>query len=167
MTGKIVIRMFAFALLIFWMAVICAFSSQDSGESSAVSGAVTRVLAEFFGGGLGNMSESEKAELISSISGPVRKAAHFTEFAILGGLGVLAASTVTGNRRIRFCAPLILCAVWAVQDEIHQLFVPGRSGQITDVLIDTAGGLAGVCTALLIASAALKIKRGRDESLPG
>ena len=29
-------------------------------------------------------------------------------------------------------------------DEVHQLFVPGRSGQISDVILDSAGALAGV-----------------------
>jgi VanZ family protein len=38
----------------------------------------------------------------------------------------------------------ILVAVYATSDEIHQLFVPGRSGEVRDVLIDTSAGLVGV-----------------------
>ncbi|MFR1872919.1 MAG: VanZ family protein [Coprococcus sp.] len=38
---------------------------------------------------------------------------------------------------------MLSAALYAVTDEIHQLFVPGRSGQITDVILDSCGGLIG------------------------
>ena len=40
--------------------------------------------------------------------------------------------------------PWLIAAGYAATDEFHQLFVPGRSGQISDVLLDSAGALAGV-----------------------
>lgn len=40
--------------------------------------------------------------------------------------------------------PWFIAALYAASDEIHQLFVPGRSGQLSDVILDSAGALAGV-----------------------
>ena len=40
--------------------------------------------------------------------------------------------------------PWFIAALYAASDEIHQLFVPGRSGQLSDVILDSAGTLAGV-----------------------
>ena len=70
----------------------------------------------------------------------IRKAAHFTEFAVLGGL-VLASfprrGLPAGSQR------LLAGLLTAMIDETIQLFSPGRSGQITDVWLDLAGFLAG------------------------
>jgi len=42
------------------------------------------------------------------------------------------------------------CFLYACSDEIHQLFVPGRSGKFTDVLIDSAGALLAVLLCFLV-----------------
>jgi len=39
---------------------------------------------------------------------------------------------------------LLSCSLYAVTDEIHQLFVPGRSGELRDVMIDSIAALVGV-----------------------
>ena len=44
----------------------------------------------------------------------------------------------------------VLCTLSAMADETVQLFVPGRSGQVTDVLLDSAGALAGIIFVLLV-----------------
>jgi VanZ family protein len=38
----------------------------------------------------------------------------------------------------------VFCVLYAVSDEVHQLFVPGRGAQVTDVLIDNAGAFVGI-----------------------
>lgn len=70
----------------------------------------------------------------------LRKAAHVTEFAILGALLAAAAA---GLRRRPYLAPYLLGLIWALGDETHQLYVPGRSGELTDVWIDFAGVILG------------------------
>ena len=40
--------------------------------------------------------------------------------------------------------PWGIATAYAVTDEFHQLFVPGRSGQMTDVMIDSGGALVGL-----------------------
>jgi len=46
----------------------------------------------------------------------------------------------------------LLCAIYAVSDEIHQMYVPGRGAQTADVLIDCSGAVAGLFLYWLTAS---------------
>lgn len=72
----------------------------------------------------------------------VRACAHFLEYA---GLSVLIYNAL--YRSYGYFRPflsVIISALYAVTDEIHQLFVEGRACQITDVIIDTVGAAAGI-----------------------
>jgi len=88
----------------------------------------------------------ERLELIHLL---VRKASHFTEYAILGFLAFRAFSTSPnpGLRRRWFLASLILIVLYALLDEYHQSFVPSRTASIFDSLIDATGGLAALLMA--------------------
>jgi VanZ family protein len=66
----------------------------------------------------------------------VRKAAHLTEYAILGALLVRALN--------RPAAAAALAIAYAATDELHQHFVPGRTGAVVDVLIDAVGVVVGI-----------------------
>ena len=72
-----------------------------------------------------------------------RKAAHFIEYAILAFLAKRAfiSSTRESLRNHWFAASLVFVAAVAGIDELHQSFVPARTGSIYDSLIDLAGGL--------------------------
>lgn len=73
----------------------------------------------------------------------VRKSAHFTEYAILGGL--LFRAFRAGNLvRWRFKWALYsfaFAAAWALLDELHQSFTQKRGGSIWDSLLDSSGAL--------------------------
>lgn len=57
----------------------------------------------------------------------------------------------------------VFSCIYASSDEIHQLFVPGRAGQVRDVLIDTSGAVAGILLAILIRKIWLKaVRKNRD-----
>lgn len=76
----------------------------------------------------------------------VRKGAHIVAYFILGMLVYNALRYVRMQWRYTTTAKLaaILCTLYAITDEIHQLFVPGRSGEVRDVLIDSCAALVGV-----------------------
>ena len=80
----------------------------------------------------------------------IRKLAHFTEFAVLGVL----AGALFGGRCQHLWTGLLFAAmtgiVTALCDETIQLFVEGRSGQISDVWIDVAGASTGAVLALAV-----------------
>ena len=77
-------------------------------------------------------------------------------------LGLLTAGTFIGRRTSIFVGILVpwcIASAYAATDEIHQLFVPGRSGQVSDVLLDSAGVLAGL---LVLAGVRLLRQRQRE-----
>lgn len=81
----------------------------------------------------------------------VRKTAHFFMFC---GLGILVLCTIRsyyGRPHIRvYASAWLFCIFCAVCDEFHQLFVPGRGAQLSDVCLDSAGALTGVAIAFLV-----------------
>jgi VanZ family protein len=75
---------------------------------------------------------------------------HGVVFLVLGFL-VQNAVTVSGARRARaFAISLAICVVYAVSDEVHQLFVPGRAFQTSDLMMDTIGSITGILMALVV-----------------
>ena len=95
----------------------------------------------------------------------VRKAAHFSEFAALGfcmcGLFLSLPWKGSDNRLRAPAAPAALaaCALTACIDECIQLFNPGRSPKLTDVLLDTCGAAFGIAVLLLISFITHKRKK--------
>jgi VanZ family protein len=84
----------------------------------------------------------------SSVPGRFAVAGHLAEYAVFGFLVFLAVTRTGAERRAAWIA-LLLCSAYAVTDEVHQLFVPGRSADPLDWTADTIGSAAGVCAALI------------------
>jgi VanZ family protein len=77
-----------------------------------------------------------------------RKCCHVTEYAIFGLL-VFRALSISKKELPpvawpRLCGALLIVFLYASSDEFHQRFVPTRTAKFSDVLIDTAGGAAGL-----------------------
>lgn len=145
-----------FALLtIATMVCIFIFSCENSDNSSETSGRFVKIALKIFYSGFEDMSAAEQAEILSSLSHIIRKTAHFTIFAALGFF-----SSMTVGRRRAFgkasLAVLIFCFAYAVSDEFHQYFVPGRACMLADILLDTLGSAGGISLSLLL----LNRKRG-------
>lgn len=73
-----------------------------------------------------------------------RKIAHGVEYAVLGWLTFRAFERTGLRRGGAAVSALILSALYAASDEIHQQFVPGRQAAVVDGLIDTFGALVGI-----------------------
>ena len=105
------------------------------------------------------LRDSEKIALWAQWSRIVRKWGHFCIFATLGFF-LYAATRVSKFKKISKPAPFTACAslVYAASDELHQRFVPGRSSQFTDVLIDFSGAVFGaaICAAIFRAHRLIK-----------
>lgn len=145
------LRVISPVLLLGWMALIFMLSAETSAESSQTSGSVITVLARFLYPGFENLSAADKAQLVESMQFVTRKAAHFSCYGVLGILSFLSLVTY---RRIRYAVRIALsaavCLLYAVGDEIHQLYVPGRSGELRDICIDFSGALLGILFSALI-----------------
>jgi VanZ family protein len=130
-------RVWRYAPLVLWLCLIF-FASTGELSASNTSLIVRPLLLWLFP----DISEAR----IALAHFLVRKAAHFTEYAILA---LLAARAFTGSfhdalRRRWFSVSLLLVIVYALLDEFHQSFVPSRTASIYDSLIDMAGGLTAL-----------------------
>jgi VanZ family protein len=132
-------RVLSCGLTFLWMALIFYMSSQPAAESRELSRGVTVWIAEII------ERLAPKADIdFRSLHGALRKQAHFWAYLVLGPLvlNALRQSGVKGRRAVVLA--MTVSVVYAITDEIHQLFVPGRSGEVFDVVIDTAGAATGM-----------------------
>ena len=141
-----VIRAILIALIISVMIIIFALSAQDSADSGNASGGFTEALLALFG-----MSREEMGEeAFLAAESFIRSAAHFSEYALLAFLAMLLLATYKLGGARSLVLSVAFAAVYAVTDEIHQIFVPGRAAQISDWLVDTGGALCGALVALAL-----------------
>lgn len=127
-------------LAIIWMGVIFMFSAQVSDESKSSSNKVTSaVVNTVISIKKENISEEKRQKIIEDKTFIVRKTAHFTEYFILGLILILFLQTKEKLTTKYIILAIIFCVLYATSDEIHQLFVDGRSCKIMDILIDTCG----------------------------
>lgn len=80
----------------------------------------------------------------------VRKMAHFCEYTLEGFLLMLCMRVYSRRPLRHITVPMLAGVLTALTDETIQLFSQGRSSQVTDVWLDSAGVLAGILAALLL-----------------
>ena len=133
--------------VIFWL------SSRTTVESAQQSGSILQYLIEIFGDNI----------LTDFI---VRKLAHFLEFT---GLCLLMNIALYQTRKRKsFISATLLTSLYAVTDEVHQLFVEGRACRITDWAIDICGAILGTiafAVIMLLISKVLKSKNTIDRKI--
>ncbi|MGN0625869.1 MAG: VanZ family protein [Oscillospiraceae bacterium] len=141
-------RFLPWALTLLWMGLIFSFSSQNAEQSSHLSGQTAFHTAFWFWPGFSELSAEEQAVWVENAQFLVRKTAHFLVYAVLGALLYWSASSLKQSWRRKVVCAWSVGTVYAIGDEIHQLFVSGRSGQLRDVLLDSAGTAVGILLAL-------------------
>ena len=125
-------RVFKWVLVIGWMSVIFIYSSQPAVISDEKSRFIINVF-KYLGLNLDN--------LLGSLSNfIIRKIGHFTEYTMLYLL-LYNAMKESFKSKTALLASLIILFLYASSDEIHQYFVPGRECRVSDVLLDTCGGV--------------------------
>ena len=137
--------------------IIFGFSSQNGEESGGISSRVTEFILEK-SNTYKNIEENRQDEIFERTEKIIRKIAHLSIYALVGSLLMGLVSTFKLKEKTRILISLILGVLYATSDEIHQLFSPGRSAQITDVYIDTLGVLVGIFVILLFIKVFEKMK---------
>ncbi|HHV45661.1 MAG TPA: VanZ family protein [Tissierellia bacterium] len=137
MSGKKILSISAF---IIWIAVIFLLSAQPKEESNALSMKVAEAVSQTV---LPNRVVEEKGFDLDRLNNTVRTHAHFLSYLVLGIL-TLNLLGVMGISKYRVLISLLICVVYAITDEFHQIFVPGRGAQISDILVDSFGALVGI-----------------------
>lgn len=146
-------------LVLIWMITIFYLSSMDSDQSNTKSKETINVVVENtidVTDNIGITNEPTTKDNINSIvnvlNKPLRKCMHATVYFVLVILVINAFNQMHLLTRVNtYLYSIIICFIYACTDEIHQLYVVGRTGQFIDVLIDTIGALLG-CGVLYVAS---------------
>ncbi len=147
-TKRKIIVSISWLLVTVCMAVIFALSHQPASQSSELSMNVMGFFAKIF---------TRFAEAIGH--DVFRTIAHALEYC---GLGLLLFNALyhTAQKPLVTSA-FIIGVFYALTDEIHQLFIDGRAFQFTDILVDAAGGAAGVAAGYVIYKVIIKITEHR------
>lgn len=143
-------KIICWILAVCWMAVIFSFSARTATLSTQDSTTVGMWIGKILVPGFSEWDKQKQEEFADKIDHPVRKAAHASEYAVLGLLLTGGLADGTKKRLYRIGAPWLVGSIYAVSDELHQMFVPGRSCQATDVMIDSFGVCFGVLVGQLL-----------------
>ena len=135
--------------IILWIAVfglsaqIFGFSgataSESGNTSKKISAVVFEVVKDIFP--IAPEAEEDAYFLCDKI---IRKTAHFTEFLLLSACTLLLSRSYRLKLKTSALIAGVYGLIYAITDEVHQLFVPGRSCEVLDVCIDFAGVLTGI-----------------------
>lgn len=133
-------------LTITWMAIIFYMSNQPADISSEHSSSVINLLSSLplVGNIIDVMIANDIAQFV------VRKGAHMFSYAVLATLAFMSMYDININIKNTAIKSVMIAFIYALTDELHQLFIPGRSGEFRDVLVDTTGAIIGICFVYLI-----------------
>ncbi len=140
--------------------LIFGFSAQDGEQSGALSRFISEKCAELLNVISGKRWDEMILESMAEyFEHPIRKLAHFCEYACMGVLVYVIWSQWLQRGRRLYLLTVLWVFVSAALDEFHQLFVPGRYGSFADVLLDTCGGAFGMGAWLLVLRLFRRFKR--------
>ena len=145
----ICLRILLILLTITVMVVIFMLSADDADASKAKSEVISdsliyRILASF------DWNEEQTEKITHITVKIVRKTAHFSEYALLGMLLTGVCLSFGKQYDVTFAVSQGVSSLYAVSDELHQYFVPGRSCQLSDMVLDSCGAAVGIGILLLI-----------------
>ncbi len=156
MKGKTVLKTILWIMVLASAVLIFCFSAQDATMSNGTSGKFVRLVFGLFSS-FRKMTRAAQDDLVASVMFIVRKCAHFSIYAFLGFWLMMLLRQYRKTRTILMTVGF--SCIYAMTDELHQFFVPGRSCQLRDVCIDTAGALTGALIALLFALIWQKLRK--------
>ena len=136
-------------LVVVCMGVIFYFSARPAVQSSQQSAFFVEWLRRLFG----------ESEIYSFV---VRKTAHFLEYAGLALLFNIALYFTYLKTKPHFA--IIYTAIYAISDEVHQIFVDGRSCQFVDWCIDVGGAVCGSVGFLIIFAVIAKFSKNKIDT---
>ena len=147
-------RILLLILVLIGCITIFCFSEFSANDSSKQSRGVTYNILKVLNGN--KLSEKELTKLTKKVNPVIRKIAHFSIYMILAiftymFIEELNIKSKSEKERLRknIIYTCIFCIIYAIFDEIHQIYVPGRTGKAIDVIIDTLGSCMGITVLIL------------------
>lgn len=134
-------KIILWALVIGCMALIFSFSAQGADDSMDLSDGLLHAILRV-------LHISLPESVITFLRVFIRKVAHFSIYMLLGFFMYLLMHTgYSVKEKASAWQAVLYSFLYAVTDEVHQMFVPGRSCMLKDVVIDTWGASFGVAIA--------------------
>ena len=134
--------------------IIFSFSAAPATASTKQSKGLTYNVIKLLNGN--KLTEKELVKLTKRVNPVIRKIAHFSIYMILAiftymFIEELNIKSKSEKERLRknIIYTCIFCIIYAIFDEIHQIYVPGRTGKVIDVIIDTLGACMGITIILI------------------
>lgn len=140
----VIIRIILIIMCVIWMGYIFMMSAETAKESTNRSDKVIDKYLEITDPDYSSLSDDDKNIIIKNKQSNVRSLAHGAVYVVLGALATGVFLTYKANYIKCIIMSTSLCIIYAVSDEIHQIFVPGRTAQLIDLVMDTAGSLLGI-----------------------
>ena len=146
-----IIILLAFALI--WMFIIFKLSGMTSKNSNGKSTDIISIFIEDtlevtneYGITSSHPTDEKIDKAASLINAPMRKVIHASVYFALAFFVILFINVLLDHKNYFLTLTLsgLICIVFAMSDELHQTFVSGRTGQLLDVLIDSAGAFVGI-----------------------
>ena len=160
-----ILRIILIVLIVGWMFTIFDFSADDGEDSQSLSDKITIKVVHMIKPSYNSMPKQEQKDLFNRVSFIVRKIGHLGEYGILGLLVTGLLLTFDKIRAIKLKWIVLIatlwCTVYAVTDEVHQLFVHGRSAKIGDVFVDMFGGFLAAVILVAIWNKIIKNKEAK------
>ena len=150
------------------MGMIFFFSTQDATRSDQTSGVITRDVINVVHPNYEHYEPARKMSIYNTVQYLVRKCAHYSEYTLLGFMLRLCLESWLGRklrhrRKLLILFSLLIGACYAGTDEVHQLLIDGRSGQLLDVLLDSCGVFTGTLLGTLTVWGTARLNRRRRE----
>lgn len=161
---KIIVTVSASIALAALYVVIFRFSGQNAEQSGALSMRISENAVGFLNSLVGGRWSRQFMENLAVYSEhPVRKLAHFGEYACVGILVYLIWIPWMKRGKGLYALVTVWVFISGACDEFHQLFVPGRWGSMADVCLDTCGGIFGLLLCIFASRVVKrkKLKRGK------
>ena len=144
-----ILRIILLILIICTMFIIFGFSSQNATESKGISTKISEYVLKF-NKTYQQANQKEKASILKKTNAIMRKVAHFSIYTVLGILLTGAMMHTKLNDKKRILITICIGLLYAISDEIHQSFSPGRTPLVTDVYIDMLGVIIGALLVVLV-----------------
>lgn len=148
------IKYVKFIIAIICCIIIFSFSAVPATASTKQSKGLTYNVIKLLNGN--KLTEKELVKLTKRVNPVIRKIAHFSIYMILAiftymFIEELNIKSKSEKERLRknIIYTCIFCIIYAIFDEIHQIYVPGRTGKVIDVIIDTLGACTGITIILI------------------
>lgn len=141
-------KIISIILVVLWMSIIFLFSNQQGEGSGNMSREICEIIIDIID--VKNIDIHKKEATIQILEPIIRKLAHYIIY-LMGGI-------VIANCVYQYCydkitivtISAIIGGLYAITDEVHQLMIIGRNGNVIDVIIDSLGIVTGTITFLLI-----------------